>query len=30
MERWLRERDLDRAAVEPFTPAHRARTRKVR
>jgi hypothetical protein len=30
MEQWLRTRDLDRSAAEPFIPAHHARTRKVR
>ena len=30
MERWLRERELDRSAAEPFVPTHRARTRKIR
>jgi len=29
MERWLRERELDRSAIEPFIPTH-ARTRKSR
>lgn len=30
IERWLRERDLDRSIVEPFIPSHHARTRKIR
>jgi hypothetical protein len=30
MQQWLRERQQRKLAVEPFTPAHHARTRKVR
>jgi hypothetical protein len=30
MQLWLRERQQRKLAVEPFTPAHHARTRKVR
>jgi hypothetical protein len=30
MERWLRDRALDRSVVEPFIPKHHARPRKVR